>query len=91
MNPGRKLDEFIADKLKSHEPIPYSTDVHAAMKLLEKLGYSDWQLYVEKGQQPTCTIYVRDTRNEDAQDYTALGNSVPHAICMACIEVMGWE
>lgn len=104
MNPGRELDALVAEKVMGIKvrcdilasgtilPIvggtitkhiePYSTDIAAAWEILSKFK----KFSVFQGEDVMVEISIGKFGKESAH-----ANTVPHAICLAALKVVGVE
>lgn len=102
MSAGRELDALVAEKVKGggHRPggaavcpsvPPYSTDIAAAWQVVERFRRAGWRAEVRTGPDGyhECSLEPPDTDPMDhAYHIGALGDSVPHAICLAALKAV---
>ena len=90
MKPGRDLDALIAEKVMGSENnCPhYSTDITAAWEVVEKFHKIDVSHTFDGW---FCSIDTSDEYGQNGTWSHAQGQSAPHAICLAALNVVGEE
>lgn len=89
MNPGPELDLMINARFMYQPtgvPLQYSTDIAAAFKLVNAINSHGFRLYWEDDCGWTAWFSFWDSDKTDMIYYTAVGDSAPHAICLAALE-----
>lgn len=66
----------------------YSNFIEPAFEVLGKVPSHGWELYSEWAMPPRCTIFVWDSEEKKMQQVVAVGQSVPHSICLAALKRM---
>jgi len=100
MKPGRELDQLVAEKVfGSTEAKPYSTDIAAAWRVVEKHNQivSIWQGRPSLDRNAHGMISRRVWERGDpvvyrvsvAGRHTAYSETAPHAICLAALKALG--
>lgn len=68
---------------------PYSTDISAAWKVVEKMQKNDWAIILDNMQDYLGNWQAHFEKDKFVE--TAESESVPHAICLAALKAVGVE